>query len=286
MATIICRFEDEKGHTLWGQPCAHDVQGLPTQAQLLATQDPYGDMALSDTRVAVVKLLAPVVPVNIICIGLNYRKHAEECNMPVPKNPVVFHKAVSTLQHPLEPIELPRIESKVDWEVELGVVIGTRCKDVSVEDALGCVAGYTVGNDVSGREWQLDKGGGQWCFGKSFDTFTPLGPVLVTPAAIPDPQQLQVKTTIDGELMQDSHTSDMVFSVAEIIAFLSQGTTLLPGTVILTGTPFGVGVGLKPQRWLKAGEAVTVEIEGIGKLTNPVQAATSPAVKKRRVDSK
>merc|ERR1712060_712925 len=140
-------------------------------------------------------------------------------------------------------------------------------------EALSVVAGYTVGNDVSGREWQLEKGGGQWCFGKFFDTFTPLGPVLATTTAIPDPQVLQVKTTIDGETMQDSNTDDMVFTVRRIIAFLSQGTTLLPGTVIMTGTPFGVGLGLKPQRWLKAGEEVTVEIEKIGKLTNPVRAA-------------
>merc|ERR1711974_424942 len=119
--------------------------------------------------------------------------------------------AVSTLQHPLEPIEIPRIESKVDWEVELAVVIGTRCKDVSAADALKYVAGYTAGNDVSGREWQLENGGGQWCFGKSFDTFTPLGPVLATPASIPDPQVLRVRSLIDGEVMQDSNTSDMVF---------------------------------------------------------------------------
>jgi 2-keto-4-pentenoate hydratase/2-oxohepta-3-ene-1,7-dioic acid hydratase in catechol pathway len=274
MAGIICRFEDKAGRILWGQPCASDEQGLPAEAQLLAVQDPYGDLALSDEKVAVVKLLAPVEPKNIICIGLNYRKHAAESNMPVPQHPIVFHKAVSTLQHPLEPIEIPKIETKVDWEVELAIVIGRRCKDVTVDAALDCVAGYTVGNDVSGRYWQLEKGGGQWCFGKSFDTFTPLGPVLVTPAVIKDPQTLQVRTTIDGELLQDSNTLDMVFSCAEIIAFLSQGTTLLPGTVILTGTPFGVGLGLKPQRWLQPGQTVTTEIDGIGKLTNPVQAAS------------
>merc|ERR1719502_2673966 len=127
----------------------------------------------------------------------------------MPTHPVVFHKTVSTLQHPCEPIVLPRreLEAKVDWEVELAVVIGRRCKDVNASEALGYVLGYTVANDVSGREWQLERGGGQWCFGKSFDTFTPLGPVLATPAAIPDPQTLGVRTTIDGEVMQDSNTS-------------------------------------------------------------------------------
>merc|ERR1712217_670026 len=122
----------------------------------------------------------------------------------------------------------------------------------------------------SGREWQLERGGGQWCFGKSFDTFTPLGPVLATPTAIPDPQVLQIRSDIDGQIMQESNTSDMVFSVAEIIAFLSQDTTLLPGTVILTGTPFGVGLGLTPPKFLEGGESITVEVEKIGKLTNPV----------------
>jgi len=272
-ASTICRFQDAAGRVLFGEPTATDGAGVPTQAQLLAEQNLYGDLALASEEVVISKLLAPVDPLAIVCIGLNYAKHAAESGMKVPVNPVVFMKTVTTLQHPLDPIDIPKIESKVDWEVELAVVIGSKCKDVSEEDALKYVVGYTVANDVSGREWQLEKGGGQWCFGKSFDTFTPLGPVLVTPALIPDPQALQVKTTIDSEVMQDSDTSDMIFSVRKIIAFLSQGTTLMPGTVILTGTPFGVGLGLKPQRWLKAGEVVTVEISKIGKLTNPVRLA-------------
>eukprot|EP00440_Ansanella_granifera_P038832 gb/GFBE01042135.1/.p1 GENE.gb/GFBE01042135.1/~~gb/GFBE01042135.1/.p1 ORF type:complete len:291 (+),score=66.06 gb/GFBE01042135.1/:1-873(+) len=273
-AEIVCRFQDERGRVLLGQPSAYAADtGAPIEVQLLANQDLLGDLTLVEELVPVKKLLAPLDPVAIICIGLNYAKHAAESGMKVPSNPVVFMKTISTLQHPFEPIYLPKIESQVDWEVELTVVIGKRCRDVSEDDALSYVAGYTVANDVSGREWQLSKGGGQWCFGKSFDTFTPLGPVLATPSAIPDPQKLRVKTTIDGEVMQDACTDDMIFSVAKIISFLSQGTTLLPGTVILTGTPFGVGLGLRPQRWLKQGETVTVEIDNIGKLTNPVQAA-------------
>lgn len=276
-ATIICRFLDSQGRVLLGQPvwstAEEERDGTPTTAQLLTTQDLFGDLVLSQEKVKVEKLLAPLEPRAIVCIGLNYAQHAAESGMKVPVNPVVFMKTVSTLNNPYDPIDIPKIETKVDWEVELAVVIGKKCKDVTEADALNYVLGYTVANDVSGREWQLEKGGGQWCFGKSFDTFTPLGPVIATTTAIPDPQTLQVKTTIDGQTMQDSNTNDMIFSIRHIIAFLSQGTTLLPGTVIITGTPFGVGLGLKPQRWLKAGERVTVEIEKIGKLTNPVRLA-------------
>ncbi|CAK0911572.1 unnamed protein product, partial [Prorocentrum cordatum] len=260
-AEVLCRFEDPQGRVLFGQPVAHDSDGLPSKAQLLADQDPYGGLGLAQETADVAKLLAPVQPTAIICIGLNYAKHAAESGMQVPAHPVVFMKTVSTLNNPGDPIYIPKIEAKVDWEVELAVVIKARCKDVSEEEALSFVAGYTVANDVSGREWQLEKGGGQWCFGKSFDTFTPLGPVLVTPAAIADPQNLRVTTTVDGEVLQDACTDDMIFSVRQIIAFLSQGTTLLPGTVILTGTPFGVGLGLRPQRWLRPGQVVTVEVD-------------------------
>mmetsp|Transcript_19451 Transcript_19451/g.42520 ORF Transcript_19451/g.42520 Transcript_19451/m.42520 type:complete len:293 (-) Transcript_19451:47-925(-) len=276
-AELVCRFKDPSGRVLLGQP-VEVGSDEPAEAVLLREQGPnalYGDLALSSERAPVTTLLAPLDPVAIICIGLNYAQHAAESGMKAPEYPVVFHKAVSTLQHPNGPIELPSIEPKVDWEVELAVVIGKRCKDVSESEALGYVAGYTAANDVSGRFWQLERGGGQWCFGKSFDTFTPLGPVLATTKAVPNPQALRVRTLIDGKVMQDSNTSDMIFSVARIIAFLSQGTTLLPGTVILTGTPQGVGLGLKPQRWLAPGETVTVEIEKVGKLTNPVRRADS-----------
>lgn len=275
-ASVLCRFQDDTGAVFTGTPTATDDQGLPTEVALFADQAAgiFGDLAVGAETKKVAKLLAPLEPKTIMCIGLNYAKHAAESGMAVPTNPVVFHKTVSTLNNPGDFIDLPKIEHKPDWEVELAIVIGKEgCKNVSEADALSYVLGYTVANDVSGREWQIDLGGGQWCFGKSFDTFTPLGPVIATTAAIPDPQKLQVKTTIDGQVLQDSNTDDMVFSCAKIIAFLSQDTTLLPGTVICTGTPFGVGLGLKPQRWLKPGEVVTVEIEGIGKLTNPVRAA-------------
>ncbi len=149
------------------------------------------------------------------------------------------------------------------------MVIGKSCKNVSTDHALDYVLGYTCANDVSARDWQKDHGGGQWCRGKTFDTFAPLGPCLVTSEEIPDPSRLRLRTMVNGELMQDSPTSDMIFDVPALIAFLSGSTTLRPGTVILTGTPAGVGMARKPPRWLRSGDVVTVEIDGIGKLTNP-----------------
>lgn len=171
-------------------------------------------------------------------------------------------------------IRIPAVchPEEVDWEVELAVVIGKAAKNVSANTALDHVLGYTVANDVSARRWQGKKGGGQWCRAKVFDTFCPLGPRLVPASEIPDPNQLALSCTVNGEVMQQSNTSDMIFSVAHIIEFLSEGTTLLPGTVILTGTPEGVGFTRKPPLFLKPGDSVTVSIEGIGELTNPVFA--------------
>jgi 2-keto-4-pentenoate hydratase/2-oxohepta-3-ene-1,7-dioic acid hydratase in catechol pathway len=159
---------------------------------------------------------------------------------------------------------------KVDYECELAVVIGKTCKNVSRTKALEYVLGYTCGNDVSARDWQLERSGGQWCRGKSFDTFAPLGPCLATPDELPCPLALRIRTEVNGETLQDWNTSDMIFDVPALIEFLSGSTTLLPGTVILTGTPHGVGMARTPPRWLRPGDVVSVEIEGIGRLTNPV----------------
>jgi 2-keto-4-pentenoate hydratase/2-oxohepta-3-ene-1,7-dioic acid hydratase in catechol pathway len=212
------------------------------------------------------------VPPNILAIGLNYRRHAAESGHLPPTRPVVFLKATSSVQNPGDPIELPvKLEStKVDYECELAVVIGRRCKNATRANALDYVLGYTCGNDVSARDWQLDFGGGQWCQAKSFDTFTPLGPVLVTTDEIPDPNALRIRTRLNGETMQDWNTNDMVFDVPALIEFLSGSKTLLPGTVIMTGTPHGVGFVRNPPVWLKAGDSVTIDIEKIGALTNPV----------------
>lgn len=218
------------------------------------------------------ELLAPVVPTSILCIGLNYRRHAAEGNVPVPERPVLFSKGLNTLQDPGKPIRIPVAagSTEVDYECELAVVIGKACLNVTRENALSYVAGYTCVNDVSARDWQLKWGGGQWTRGKSFDTFSPLGPVLVTPESLPDPNKLRIRTILNGEVVQDWNTDDMIFDVPTIIAFLSQSTTLLPGTVILTGTPHGVGMARKPALWLKEGDVVTIDIESIGELTNPV----------------
>jgi 2-keto-4-pentenoate hydratase/2-oxohepta-3-ene-1,7-dioic acid hydratase in catechol pathway len=228
------------------------------------------------------KLLAPFAPAGILCIGLNYRQHAAETNAPLPQFPVVFMKSVGAVQNPGDPILLPRwlTSTKVDYECELAVVIGKPCKNVPKERALEYVLGYTCANDVSARDWQKEGGGSQWCRGKTFDTFAPLGPCLVTSDEIPDPGVLRLRTILNGETMQDSSTSDMIFPVATLVEFLSGSTTLLPGTVILTGTPSGVGAARKPPRFLQPGDQVTIDIERIGQLTNPVQeepAAQGPS---------
>ncbi|MBW8864304.1 MAG: fumarylacetoacetate hydrolase family protein [Verrucomicrobia bacterium] len=239
---------------------------------LKVTGDIYAGPRITAETVEVRKLLAPIEPTAIICIGLNYRKHAEETGARFPEYPVVFFKGINTLQHPDEPILLPTHlrSDEVDYECELAVVIGRKCKNVHRANALDYVLGYTACNDVSARDWQIKRGGGQWCRGKTFDTFSPLGPALMTRDEIPDPNALKLRTIVSGQVMQDWNTDDMIFDVPALIEFLSGSTTLLPGTVILTGTPHGVGMAQKPPRWLKPGDSVTVEIEKIGSLTNPV----------------
>lgn len=218
------------------------------------------------------KLLAPVQPVDLLCIGLNYRRHAEEGKAKIPDNPVLFLKTTSTVQNPEDPIILPRKlpSERVDYECELAIVIGKECLNVSRDKALDYVLGYTCANDVSARDWQLNGGGKQWCRGKTFHTFCPLGPVLVTADEIPNPNALGIKTILNGKTMQDWNTDDMIFDVPHLIEFLSGSTRLLPGTVILTGTPHGVGFAQDPPVFLKAGDSVSIEIESIGTLTNPV----------------
>jgi len=224
-------------------------------------------------------LLAPFDPVDILCIGLNYRLHAKETGKPLPAHPVVFKKSPAAVQHPGQPIELPRHlrSDQVDYEGELVVVIGRRCKNVAARDALNYVLGYTCGNDVSARDWQKQKGGGQFCRGKTFDTFAPLGPCLVTADEIPDPGALSLQTRLNGQVMQHASTEDLIFGIPQLIEFLSGSTTLLPGSAIFTGTPSGVGFARQPPRYLQPGDTVTVAIEGIGELTNPVVEEPAPA---------
>lgn len=266
----IIRFADMDGNHHWGQEAAVGTESL------LLVGDPYNGFAAGERRATVAALLAPVDPVNIFCIGLNYREHAEESKIEVAQYPVIFMKPTSTVTNPGDPIRLPAHQLKgpeVDYEGELAVVIGRACRDVSEADALDCVLGYTCGNDVSARRWQMHAGGGQWIRGKSFDTFCPLGPVLVTADEIPNPQSLRLRTTVNGQVMQDGKTADMIFPVRELISYLSRDTTLLPGTVILTGTPEGVGYARTPPVWLHAGDEVAIEVDGIGRLVSPVVAA-------------
>jgi 2-keto-4-pentenoate hydratase/2-oxohepta-3-ene-1,7-dioic acid hydratase in catechol pathway len=232
----------------------------------------FGALTETGRSVTPGKLLAPVEPPNILALGLNYRKHAEEGGKGLPERPMLFIKSTTSLQNPGDPIELPRKlrSDEVDYECELAVVIGRTCKNVSRDRALDYVLGYTAANDVSARDWQIRLNGGQFCEGKSFDTFCPLGPVLVTRDEIPHPNALRIKTVLNGATMQDSTTSDMIFDVPALIEFLSGSKTLRAGTVILTGTPHGVGYVRKPPVYLKAGDTVTIEIEKIGALTNPV----------------
>jgi ureidoglycolate lyase len=201
----------------------------------------------------------------MVCIGLNYADHAAESGMPIPAEPVIFNKWTSAIVGPNDDIEIPRGSTKTDWEVELGVVIGRPCKYVDEASALGYVAGYCIVNDVSERAWQIDRSGGQWDKGKGFDTFGPTGPWLVTRDEIPDPQNLDLWLEVDGHRYQNGNTRTMIFSVAKLVAYLSQCMSLLPGDIISTGTPPGVGLGQKPQPvYLKDGQTVHLGIAGLG----------------------
>ena len=235
----------------------------------------YSRPADSGVVASPVTFLSPVEPSAILCIGLNFRDHAKEIGCAEPVTPVLFMKNPSALNHPGAPIVIPRsceAVPEVDYEIELAVVIGKTAKDVKEDDALGHVLGYTIANDVSARRWQKSNSG-QWVRAKSFDTFCPLGPELLTRDEIPDPQSLELVCRLNGEVMQRGSIGEMFFSVARIIALLSQDMTLLPGTVILTGTPSGVGVGRKPQVFLKPGDRLDLTIEPIGTLTNTVVSA-------------
>lgn len=202
-------------------------------------------------------------PSKLICIGLNYARHAAESGVAPPKEPVVFFKATTALCGPNDDLLLPRGSQKTDWEVELAVVIGRRARYVAAAEAMDYVAGYALHNDYSEREHQLERGG-QWVKGKSADTFAPLGPYLVTKDAVPDPHHLRLWLRVNGQVMQDATTADLIFDVPTLVGYLSQFMTLLPGDVISTGTPAGVGLGLKPPRYLQPGDVVELGIDGLG----------------------
>jgi 2-keto-4-pentenoate hydratase/2-oxohepta-3-ene-1,7-dioic acid hydratase in catechol pathway len=217
------------------------------------------------------RLAGPVPdPQKIICLGLNYRDHAAETNAPIPREPILFSKYPTAIIGPGEAIVLPAVSSEVDFEAELVIVVGKRGRHLTLENALAHVAGYTIGHDVSARDWQLKKDGKQWMVGKTFDTFAPIGPELVTADEVADPHNLGIRLRLNGRTMQDSNTRQMVFGVAPTLVYLSKVFTLEPGDLIFTGTPPGVGMARKPPVWLKPGDVLEVEIDGLGVLRNPV----------------
>lgn len=264
----IIRYADSQGRISW----ASQPAGM---APSVIEGDIFGDYTVTDRAADVARLLAPIVPTNIICIGLNYLLHAQEGGVEPPSHPIVFMKSTGAVCDPGRPIEIPQYlrSSEVDYECELAVVIGRICRDIRAADALEYVLGYTCANDVSARDWQTRWGGGQFWRGKSFDTFAPLGPALVLKDEIPDPSRLGIRTLLNGEVMQNADTSDLIFDIPRLIEFLSGDTTLPAGTVILTGTPSGIGAARTPPIYLKHGDIVAVEIDGIGRLENPVRDA-------------
>lgn len=207
---------------------------------------------------------------NFICVGLNYAKHAAETGAKIPKEPIIFSKLSSALSGPFDPVIIPKTSEQTDWEVELGVIIGKTASYVSEANALSHVAGYCTINDVSERSFQKDRGG-QWIKGKSAPTFGPTGPYLVTADEVPDPQKLSLTLSLNGDVQQNSSTSDMIFTVAQVISHLSQFMELRAGDIIATGTPEGVGMGNKPPKFLKAGDVMTLEVEGLGQQEQTVQ---------------
>ncbi|MDY0221973.1 MAG: fumarylacetoacetate hydrolase family protein [Desulfobacterium sp.] len=264
----IIRFRDSRGEIHTG--CDFDGQ-----TAAIITGDIFDRPLVTDRRIEVVERLAPMDPRAILCIGLNYKSHAAETGMETPQYPVLFMKNPASVTGPDSPIVIPDCCSRkpeVDYEAELAVVMGRAAKNVTPEQALDHVFGYTCANDVSARRWQKHAGGGQFVRGKSFDTFCPLGPALFTKDEIPSPQTLDITLELNGRTMQQGNTWDMIFSVAQIISFLSQGTTLVPGTVILTGTPGGVGFTRKPPVFLKPGDVVRTTIGPMGTLVNQVAA--------------
>lgn len=246
-----------------------------TQAQLIDYQAmKWGQIA--DDVVNIKRLLLPLqldATKTVRCLGLNYREHANESKMPIPKRPILFYKPSTALAGPFDDIIVPRIAQDpptIDYECELVAIIGMDGKDIPESKALDYVLGYTVGNDVSHRAWQLQRGGGQWSMGKCFDTWAPYGPGIVSPEVIPDPGNLDISTKLNGQLVQQSNTRDLIFSVAQTISFLSQGTTLTTGDMIWTGTPQGVGMARDPPLWLKDGDVVEVSLENVGTCVNRV----------------
>lgn len=275
----LVRFLAKDGRTYYGDailPSGVTDISKAVQARVIKGEI-FGQHRVTDQVADIRMLLAPLALEDVKtvrCLGLNYEQHAKESNMPIPKFPVLFYKPATSLAGPNDAIPIHPLAQEgtgLDYECELVAIIGKECSNVPESKALDHVLGYAVGNDVSHREWQLQRGGGQWSLGKGFDGWAPYGPGIVSSKVIKDPQTLKITTKLNGVTVQESSTGDQIFGVAQTIAFLSQGTTLLPGDLIFTGTPQGVGMGRTPQLWLKNGDVVEVGLEGVGTCTNKVE---------------
>ena len=262
----IIRFVSSEQKVLYGAystdhpDCAKIIEG-----------NIFGTYKITSQEIQIKKLLAPIIPINILALGINYKKHGDETAISYPEQPVLFLKATTSITGHEGPIILPAAgPDHVDYEAELAVVIGKKAKNVMPDEVMDYIMGYTCANDVSARDWQFEMQKGQWARGKSFDTFCPLGPWIVTKEEIEDPNNLSIRAILNGQTVQESRTSNMIFNIQQIVSNLSRSMTLLPGTVILTGTPEGVGFTRQPPLFLKAGDIVSIEIEKIGTLTNRV----------------
>jgi len=262
----IIRFVSKEQKVLYGTyNLAHPDSAKIIEGNILST------FKITSKEIQIKKLLAPIPPVNILALGINYKKHGDETALAYPEQPMLFLKATTSIIGHEGPIILPAAgPDQVDYEAELAVVIGKEAKNVMPEKAMDYIMGYTCANDVSARDWQFEKQNGQWARGKSFDTFCPLGPWIVTKEEIENPNNLSIRCIINGQTVQESRTSNMIFNVQQIVGNLSRSLTLSPGTVILTGTPEGVGFTRQPALFLKTGDVVSIEIEKIGTLTNRV----------------
>ncbi|MHB8093131.1 MAG: fumarylacetoacetate hydrolase family protein [Syntrophales bacterium] len=262
----IVRFLTENGDI-----CLGSIDESRPGEALALEGDLFGNLEKTSKIKCISQLLSPLAPPNILAVGLNYGRHAEETKVSRPEIPVLFIKATTSVIGTGETIVLPAAgPDQVDYEAELAIVIGKKAKNVRREDALQYVLGYSCANDVSARDWQIEKQKRQWSRGKSFDTFCPLGPCIVTCDEIPTPNNLRLCSILNGKIMQDSNTADMIFDIPALISDISQSLTLLPGTVILTGTPEGVGFARKPPVFLRDGDEIVIEIEKIGRLVNRV----------------
>lgn len=275
----LIRFVATDGNVYYGEPIlknGNTDSRFAGEARIISG-DVFGKYTIENTTKEIRRLLSPLARNKVPTarfLGLNYTKHAKESNMKIPQYPILFFKPTTAIGGPTDNIRVPAIaqtENHTDYECELVVVIGTPCRDVSVENALDFVFGYAVGNDVSERVWQIQKGGGQWSLGKMYDGWAPFGPAIVSPKLVGDTKNLTISTKINDEVVQSESTGDMIFPVAEAISFLSQGSTLQPGDLIFMGTPSGVGMGRKPQYWLKNGDVVEISLSNVGSIRNVVE---------------